>query len=123
MRGADFIAGFREFIEGGLDEENKARFRLAITAYFKALIQICDFIILKDRGFAPKNHDERFRVLERYFPPVYPIVDDLFSLYRKTYTSPMDKEACKVIRNGIRKVIDAGKLGKELEDVAEKLSK
>lgn len=39
--------GFKEFLDGAIDEENKSRFKLAVTAYFKAITQICDLIILR----------------------------------------------------------------------------
>ncbi len=115
--------GFDEFFEGGIDEENKKRFNLAITAYFKAITQICDIIIIRKIGFAPSSHSERFRLLERNFPPVYKIADNLFSLYKKTYSMPLNKESCNIIKNEIRNIIIAAKAEKEFERALQKIQK
>jgi len=46
----ELTEGFKEFLEGGLDEEDKKRYKLAVTAYFKAITQVCDLIILRKGG-------------------------------------------------------------------------
>jgi hypothetical protein len=121
MKKSEFISGFKEFLEGGLDEEAKGRFRLAVTAYFKAITQLCDLVVLNKMGYAPRTHEERFRTLEKVLPEMYSVVDELFFLYRKTYSAPLDKDSCRVIRNGIKKLVSYAKLGEEFEAFLEKL--
>src|SRR3989344_7274559 len=109
--------GFIEFVEGGIDEENKSRFKLAITAYFKAISQLCDLMILKRTGFLPHNHTERFRILEQQSRETYDIVNMSFKIYRDTYSRTLDKETCVKVKNEIPKIIRLGKLEEEFKDL------
>ena len=113
--------GFEEFMYGGFDEENKNRYKLAVTAYFKAITQICDLIILRKRGFAPSNHAERFRMLEKDFHIIYKSVDGIFKIYQDTYSMPINKESCDIIRDEIKKIIRNGNIEGEFEEIVSRL--
>lgn len=113
--------GFTEFFEGGLDEEQKGRYKLAVTAYFKAITQICDLIILRKRGFAPTSHTERFRVLEQNFPQIYISVNSVFKTYQDTYSAPITKKSCELIKNEIKNIINKGKLDNEFKEAVSKI--
>ena len=111
----ELIDGFIEFLEGGLDEEDKQRYKLAVTAYFKAITQICDLIILRKKGYSPSSHTNRFRILEREFKEIYDSVDSIFKTYQDTYSMPISKESCNVIKNEIKKIIRIGNLEEEFK--------
>lgn len=113
--------GFKEFFEGGLDEENKGRFKLAVTAYFKAITQICDLAILRKKGYAPSNHTERFRLLETDNPIIYTSVDRIFKTYQDTYSKPISKESCIIIKNEIKNIIRNAGLEKEFKEALSRL--
>jgi len=113
--------GFAEFFDGGIDEEFKGRYKLAATAYFKAITQICDLIISRKRGYAPSSHTERFRILENEFPQIYLSVDSIFKTYQDTYSIPITKDSCAAIKNEIRNIINHGKLDKEFKEALSKL--
>lgn len=113
--------GFIEFLEGGLDEENKSRYRLATTAYFKAISQLVDLIVVNRTGFIPKNHTERFRIVERENLELYKMLDSAFKLYRDTYSSPVTKATCEAVKNAIPKIISFGKLEEEFKEAVKKL--
>jgi len=113
--------GFKEFFEGGLDEENKQRYNLAVTAYFKAITQICDIIILRKKGYAPTSHSERFRMLERDFPQIYVSVSSIFKTYQDTYSMPVTKNSCVIIKNEIKNIIGLGKLEEEFKQNISKI--
>ena len=121
MAEQDLINGFNEFFEGGLDEENKERFRLAVTAYFKAITQMCDLIILRKKGYTSSNHNERFRILERDFPNIYHSVDSVFKTYQDTYSMPITKESCRLIKNEIKNIIKNGSLVEEFKGTLSRL--
>lgn len=123
MTEQNLIDGFKEFFEGGLDEENKQRYKLAVTAYFKAITQICDLIILRKKGYSPSSHAERFRILEKDFPKIYNSVDRIFKTYQDTYSIPITKESCGLIKNEIKNIIRNGNLAEELKEALSKLSK
>ena len=113
--------GFKEFFEGGLDEENKERHKLAVTAYFKAITQLSDLIILRKRGFSPSSHTERFRLLEREFPLVYKSIDSIFKTYQDTYSIPISKESCSLVKNEIKNIIRNGNLSEEFKETLSKI--
>lgn len=46
---------------------NTGDFTSATILYFKTLFAIHDFILLDKIGYAPKDHNERFRLLEKEF--------------------------------------------------------
>lgn len=123
MTEQNLIDGFKEFLEGGLDEETKERYKLAVTAYFKAITQICDLIILRKKGYSPSSHTERFRMLENNFPKIYTSVDSIFKTYQDTYSMPITKESCNLIKNEIKNIIRNGNLAEELKEALSKLSK
>lgn len=113
--------GFKEFFEGGLDEESKGRYKLAVTAYFKAITQICDLILLRKKGYAPSSHNERFRILEQELPQIYASVDSIFKTYQNTYSIPITKESCSIIKNEIKNIIKYGKIETEFEQALSKI--
>jgi len=77
---------------------------------FKTMFSILDYIILIKKGAAPKDHTERFRILQREFPELYKILDKDFSVYRKTYFLSIDKETCEKIKNDVEKIIKEHKI-------------
>lgn len=82
----------------------------ATILYFKTLFSILDFIILKSKGKTPKDHAERFRILQQDFPKLYESLDKYFKIYQNTYSISIDKETCEVIKNYVGKTIDEYKI-------------
>lgn len=113
--------GFKEFFEGGLDEESKGRYKLAVTAYFKAITQICDLILLRRKGYSPSSHAERFRLLEQELPHIYESIDSIFKTYQNTYSMPITKESCNIIKNEIKNIIKYGTLETEFKQALSKI--
>ncbi len=70
----------------------------ATILYFKTWFAIQDYILLNKVGQSPKDHTERFRLLEKKFPKTYLSLDKEFSTYRDTYTKITDKETCDRIK-------------------------
>jgi len=79
----------------------------ATILYFKTLFAIQDFLLLEKTGESPKDHNVRFRKLEKHFPDLFREIDLEFSTYRDTYSKIIDKETCdrikKLIENDIKK--------------------
>ena len=61
-------------------------FTSATILYFKTWFAIQDYFLLKELGMSPKDHGERFRILEKQYPEDYKKLDKEFSTYRDTYT-------------------------------------
>ncbi len=84
-----------------------ADFTSATILYFKTLFAIQDFLLLEETGESPKDHNARFRSLEKYFPNLFKELDVEFSTYRDTYSKIIDKETCnrmkRIVENDIKK--------------------
>ena len=74
----------------------------ATILYFKTWFAIQDFILLEIIGQSPKDHSERFRLLEKKFPKTYLELDKEFSTYRDTYSKIIDKATC----NRIKRIVE-----------------
>ena len=85
----------------------------ATILYFKAWFALQDFILLRKLGYSPKDHGERFRLLEKEFPDSYVELDKEFSTYRDTYSKVVDREDCDRIRKIVENEIDIHGIKKE----------
>jgi hypothetical protein len=78
----------------------------ATILYFKTWFAIQDFTLLEKIGQSPKDHTERFRLLEKVFPKTYTELDKEFSTYRDTYSKIVEKNTCerikKVVENELK---------------------
>ncbi len=115
----DLIRTFIEEYEGGKDEAKKERYRNATILFSKAMFALCDFVIYEKLKRLPKNHTERFRILEEYFNDIYGTVDEVFGKYQDTYTKPALEESCKEIKDAIRKIKEASRLPEEARKIIE----
>lgn len=78
----------------------------ATMLYFKAFFITLDYIILKKQGKTPKDHTERFRILEADFPELYELLDRNFPTYRQTYSTTIPKDKCEEIKKDVKETIE-----------------
>jgi len=78
--------------------------------YFKVLFALFDYIILISGYEIPKDHTERFRTLENYFPELYKNLDKLYPIYRNSYTTSISKIDCDLVRNYVNRIIKEQKI-------------
>jgi len=75
--------------------------------YFKTLFAIQDFVLLNEIGESPKDHNARFRSLEKHFPGLYKELDVEFTTYRDTYSKIIDSDTCNriktIVENDLKK--------------------
>ncbi|MFH1063683.1 MAG: hypothetical protein V1729_01235 [Candidatus Woesearchaeota archaeon] len=109
---------FIEEYEGAQEQLQKERYKNATILFSKAIFALCDSMIESTLKKLPKNHNERFRILEQHFPDTYNIVDDIFSNYTDAYSKPVLKETCEKIKDGIRKIIRNNKVSDEIKRIA-----
>jgi len=81
-----------EFESSGEDNLKKERWNAAVADFFRAISNNCDYLIYKQIKIIPKNHNERFNLLEKYFPKVYKNIRTLFEKYRESYNIRLSKE-------------------------------
>lgn len=89
---------------------NLGDFTSATILYFKTWFAIYDFILLEKIGYAPKDHTERFRLLEKEIPEEYKILDSEFNTYRSTYSRIISKDTCERIKKVVEDEIDRYKI-------------
>lgn len=110
---------FQEEYNGALDEMTKKRYKNATILFSKALFALSDVLIEQKLHKLPKNHGERFRLLEKYFPETYKIVDNIFSHYTDAYSQPILQETCTLIKDGIKNIAGTENLPEEIRKIVE----
>jgi len=88
-----------EFLESGKDNIEKKRFNAAVSDFFKGVAVICDLLIYKNIKIIPKNHNDRFSLLRKYFIDIYEEVSELFKLYTKSYNLRLGREDAIKLRD------------------------
>ncbi len=117
----ELIATFREEYEGGLDQLSKARYKNSIILFSKSLFALCDLLIYKKLKTLPNNHAERFRILQDYFPSAYHIVDQVFGKYTDSYTKPVLKTTCEMMKNAVKTISAHENLPAEVKEYLKKV--
>jgi uncharacterized protein (UPF0332 family) len=82
----------------------------ATILYFKAAFLVLDHILLEKEGKTPKDHTERFRMLEKKYPELYEFLDKRFKTYRDTYSISIDKQKCEKVREDVKDIIKRYKI-------------
>ncbi len=77
----------------------------AAILYFKVIFITLDLLLYRKRKITPKDHTERFRMLEREFPEEYELLDKYFQIYRDTYSLTIDAKTCEEVKNYATKTI------------------
>lgn len=94
-----------EYLESAKDDKAKGRINSALTLIFKAMSVMTDLFILKEEGYIPSNHSERFRVLETKYPDLYKILDKDFPVYQSSYRIKLTAEHLKVFEDDLKRII------------------
>ena len=122
VKRGEFISNFKECVSGGLSEESKRRYRNAVELYYKAVVALCDIIILQEEGDIPDYHKKRDEILARLNGQVNKIRAGLHTLYRQSYyKTDFTIRDTKEIKNAIKKIVYLKKLGKEIEELVKKI--
>lgn len=88
----EIVENALEFLESGEDNLKKNRWNAAVSDFFKAISNFCDYMLYKKIRVFPKNHNERFQLLEKYFKEIYNKIIELFKKYRESYNLRLKKE-------------------------------
>lgn len=95
----ELLKNVEEFLESGDENLKKERFNVAVSDYFKAIVILCDYLIYQEIRLIPKNHNERFSLLKKYFKEIYSRVSGFFELYTKSYNLRLGKEQAIKLKN------------------------
>lgn len=88
-----------EFFDSGEENIRKKRYNPAVADFFKAVVILCDYLIYKEIKIIPKNHNDRFLLLERYFQDIHKKVSGLFKTYTQSYNLRLSLTDAQTIRN------------------------
>ncbi len=93
----ELIKNVDEFLESAEENIKKKRFNASVSDFFKSIVILCDYLIYRDMKIMPKNHSDRFSLLEKYFSDIYNNVSELFKTYTKSYNLRLgENEAVKL---------------------------
>ncbi|MEK6913074.1 MAG: hypothetical protein AABW47_00175 [Nanoarchaeota archaeon] len=104
------LNNIKNFIKSAEIIYNLNDFTSSAILYFKALFSVLDLIILKEDGKIPKDHSERFRMLENKHIELYRILDNLYPLYRETYSFIINNKDCIRIKENVERIIKEQKI-------------
>jgi len=80
-----------EFLIAGVENFAKSRYNVAASDFFKSIVIFCDYLIYYQIKRLPKNHNDRFNLLNIYFKDIYETVSNLFKVYVDSYNLKMKK--------------------------------
>lgn len=95
------IKEYTEFAERALKE---SKYNSATTLLFKAISAEIDLFILRNEGFVPTSHTQRFRIAQEKYPEVYEIMDKDFPFYQDSYTKKMSREIVEVFKEDVERI-------------------
>lgn len=88
-----------EFLISGEENLEKQRYNASVSDFFKAIVIMCDYLIYKEIKTLPKNHNERFIFLKKYFEDIYQEVSNLFEMYTKSYNLRLEQKDSLNLKN------------------------
>ena len=100
----------KQFLKSANSIYKAGDYTSATILFFKALFSVLDLIILKEKGFIPKDHSKRFRVLQENFGEFYGFVDSNFEIYQNTCNSKVNKFDCDKIKEYVERIIKEQKI-------------
>tara|TARA_Y100000310_G_C20580670_1_gene762798 strand:+ start:376 stop:714 length:339 start_codon:yes stop_codon:yes gene_type:complete len=101
----ELLSNIRTFFKSAELVYKSKDYTSATMLYFKTLFVSLDLLIFKKLKYTPKDHTERFRILQKEFIQEYEMLDQYFNVYRSTYSTTIDKQICEEIRNYVTKTI------------------
>ena len=95
----ELLKNVEEFLESGNENLTKKRYNVASSDFFKAIVILCDYMIYSEIKIMPKNHTERFSLLETYFQQIYKKVSLLFKTYTKSYNLRLSEKEASAVKS------------------------
>ena len=106
----ELIANIKKFWNSAELVYNSKDYTSATILYFKCWFVLLDYVILKNKRIIPKDHSERFKILNTGFKKYYYQIDRQYPLYRQTYHSSIERTKCDNIRIIVKEIIHEQKI-------------
>ncbi len=94
---------------------NLSKNKSVVILLSKVMFALVDYIIFKKYQKLPKNHTERFRILQDREYAVYKLVDEVWDQYTDAYSKPSLQESVNLLKGTIKKIVN------ENENISEKI--
>ncbi len=111
---------FLEEYSAALLLKDAQKIKSAVILLSKALFALCDYIIFTKYQKLPKNHTDRFRILEIKEKTLFLDVDSVWSKYTDTYSKPSTEESFILLSNTIRRIIKHDETCREIKEILKK---
>lgn len=98
-------SSFIEEYESASILEKLGKIKSSLILYSKALFAIVDYIIFNKYKKLPKNHSDRFRILQEKETFIYNKLDSVWNKYTDAYKKPSDSESLLMLKNAILEII------------------
>ena len=92
---------FKEYLDIAEYSFKNKKFNAAVTLYYKALVELCDLVLLKKINKIGANHTERFKLLGQFEPELYKMASKLFKFYRDSYNKEISETIAKIIKDNV----------------------
>ncbi len=104
MTAEDVIkSNFEEYFEFAELAFKAGKFNVAVTLYYKALVELCDLVLLRTAGRIGANHTERFDLLQVHKPELYRTASKLFNFYRDSYNKTISKAIAEQVKENVER--------------------
>jgi hypothetical protein len=104
MAAEDIIkTNFSEYLEFAELAFKTGKFNVAVTLYYKALVELCDLTLLRTAGRIGSNHTERFDLLQVHRPELYRTASKLFNFYRDSYNKTISKAIAEQVKENVER--------------------
>lgn len=112
---------FLEEFESALILLDHGKHKSVTILLSKALFALTDFLIFQEYSKLPKNHGERFRILEEKEPRIYKIVDQIWETYTDAYSKPALRESIDLLIKAIKRITENDKrFDEKIEEIVKR---
>ena len=101
----ELLQNIKKFIQSAELVYQSKDYTSATILYFKTIFVALDLLLLRKLKITPKDHTERFRMLQKHFPVEYELLDRYFQVYRNTYSTTIDQDTGEEIRTYVRNFV------------------
>jgi len=106
---SELLQNIKTFLQSAELVYHSQDYTSATTLYFKTIFVALDLLVYRKLKLTPKDHADRFRILQKYFPEEYELLDKYYPIYRSTYSLTIDQQTAEEIRHYVRgKIKDFG---------------
>jgi len=113
---------FIQNLEGAKSEEKQKRYLTAVELYYKALVNLCDILILRERGDIPDYHKLRDEILEELNHDINKMRKEFHIRYREAYYKlDFTIQDTKRIKNAIKTIVRIKTLNNGIKEVIKDL--